>query len=858
MQPRSAPDGRRVGQASHRELALRAADLWETRLRQESSRLRLSLIHNDANDYNLLATGGPPNSPQLTGLIDFGDMLETLLVAEPAIAAAYAIMSTADPAQAAAELCGGFHQAFPLREAEVAVFFAAVAARLALSGVMAARQRADAPENAYLSISEAPAWEALRQWLALSETWVTSVVRHACGWEPAPRSQRLRHWLAQQSPTGPLLRGMASDMGVVLDLRPDADEPASAVLHPPDAWKGFLEQHWKTPSGGGFGIGRYDEPRRCYASGNFRDPAQEVDLQRTIHLGLDLFAEAGVEVLAPLDGWIQSVADNAGPLDYGPTLILRHHDDQGEPFYTLYGHLQRGSVQHWEPGQAVTRGQVLARLGEPHENGGWPPHLHFQIILDLLNRDGDFPGVGCTRRRQVWLSLCPDPNLLLGLPAACRSPREDDTGLLHRRQACMSPSLSLSYTRPLHIVRGERQYLFDSSGRQYLDCVNNVALVGHSHPEITAALVRQAARLNTNTRYLHENMVQFAEALIARLPSSLDTCFFVNSGSEANDLAWRLARAWSGGRGAVVLEGAYHGHISSLIDLSPYKFQGPGGAGAPAYVKTAAAPDVYRRGLDASDPNLGVQLAQDVELAFSQLQAQGETPAVFFCESMLGCGGQIDPPGGYLAAAYQAACAAGALCVADEVQTGFGRVGESFWAFVEHQVVPDILTLGKPIGNGHPLAAVVTTREIAARFANGMEYFNTFGGNPVSCAVGLEVLHILDREGLPAHARACGERLLVQWRELAQHHPCIGDVRGRGMFLGIELVTDRQRRTPAARHARFVVERLRDHGVLLSTDGPHHNVIKFKPPLPFSVSDGDRVTELLDKILRELSVVTRD
>lgn len=420
--------------------------------------------------------------------------------------------------------------------------------------------------------------------------------------------------------------------------------------------------------------------------------------------------------------------------------------------------------------------------------------------------------------------------------------------LLTRRRRHISDALSLHYgDRPLHIVRGEGAYLYDADGRQYLDCVNNVPQVGHAHPEVAAAAHAQLAAVNTNTRYLYEPLVDYVERLTALLPDPLRVCFLVNSGSEANDLALRLARTHTGRTGAVVLDGAYHGHTGSVLELSPYKFDGAGGAGRPPHVQVAPTPDPFRG--EHRDADAGARYAAEVATACASAREAGFPAAAFFCEPILGCAGQVVPPTDFLAPAFEAARAAGAVCVADEVQIGLGRLGHHTWGFEAHGVVPDIVTLGKPIGNGFPLGAVVTTPEIAASFANGMEYFNTFGGSTASCAVGLAVLDVMAREGLQAHARDVGAHLAAGFTELATRHAAIGDVRGSGLFLGVDLVTDRDARTPAGPLARAIAAGARDEGVLLSTEGPGDNVLKIKPPLPFSMADADRLLETVDGLL---------
>ena len=421
--------------------------------------------------------------------------------------------------------------------------------------------------------------------------------------------------------------------------------------------------------------------------------------------------------------------------------------------------------------------------------------------------------------------------------------------LLTARARYLGTALSLSYERPLKIVRGAMQYLYDDEGREYLDAVNNVCHVGHCHPRVVQAAQEQMAVLNTNTRYLHDHILSYAERLAGLFPDPLEVCFFVCSGSEANELALRLAHAHTGRRDWVVVDGAYHGNTTSLVAISPYKYDGPGGAGPGAHVRKVVMPDVYR-GPYRDAATAGGEYAAHVKEALAPGRDADWSAAAFLGESLLGCGGQIVLPSGYLTAAFAHTRDAGAVCVADEVQLGFGRVGSHFWGFESQGVVPDIVTLGKPIGNGHPMGAVITTPEIAGSFDNGMEYFNTFGGNPVSCAIGLAVLDVIEEEGLQQQALAVGGHLKRGLEELGTRHEAVGDVRGLGLFLGVELVSDPATLAPAATLARAVIEGMRDRGILLSIDGPLHNVLKIKPPLVFSAGDADRLVETLDVVLQ--------
>lgn len=827
-------------------------------------RLRTGVIHNDPNDYNILVNGGPPADRTVSGIIDFGDMLHSYLVAEVAIGAAYAMLDKPDPLAAAAQVVAGYHTIYPLTGPEVQALYAFICLRLCMSVSISAHQQTLEPDNEYLKISEAPAWALLERLIDIAPPFAHYTFRHACGLPPCPQTEAVVRWLkAHPAKIGPVVEpDLKTAPKVVFDL--SVGSLALGGLAPPSS----------PPSGGDeggdqaltdllfgqmaaaqaqVGIGRYNEARQIYSSDSFQSNGNEGPEWRTVHLGVDLFMPPGSPVFAPLDGTVHSFQNNAGHLDYGPTIVLQHDLEEGQlKFFTLYGHLSEESLAGLHEGKPVKKGDQIAGIGDYAVNGGWPPHLHFQLIVDLLAEKGGFPGVALPSQREVWLSLCPDPNLLLGIPAECYPTRPlSQEEILQMRDHRIGKSLSISYKKPLKIVRGFRQYLYDEDGRAYLDAVNNVPHVGHGHPRVVEAAQRQMAMLNTNTRYLHDNLVHYAQRLAETLPEPLSVCFFVCSGSEANDLALRLARTHTNQSDIIVVDGAYHGNLSSLIEISPYKFDGPGGQGAPLHVHKVVMPDDYRGLYRRDDPAAGQKYARHVQSAIEALQGQGRTLAAFFCESLLGCGGQIVLPDNYLQEAYRYVRAAGGVCIADEVQVGFGRAGSHFWGFETQGVVPDIVTLGKPIGNGHPMAAVVTTPEIAASFNNGMEYFNTYGGNPVSCAVGLAVLDVIRDEQLQANALQVGDYLKAGLARLKSKYPLIGDVRGPGLFIGVELVADRETLAPAAAEASYIVERMKERGILLSTDGPLHNVIKIKPPLVFSEADADFLVSTLDEVLAE-------
>jgi 4-aminobutyrate aminotransferase-like enzyme len=424
--------------------------------------------------------------------------------------------------------------------------------------------------------------------------------------------------------------------------------------------------------------------------------------------------------------------------------------------------------------------------------------------------------------------------------------------LVDRRRRLLGSAISsLSYERPLHLVAGRGVWLYDAEGRAYLDAYNNVPVVGHGHPHVVEAIARQAATLNTNTRYLYESALDLADRLIATLPEGLDTVMFVNSGSEANDLAWRLATTATGGTGGLVTAFAYHGVTAAIEQLSPEEWRS---ADRPEQVSTIPAPDPYRGQFRADEPDWAGRYAACVSEAVQTLAGRRIRPAAMMIDAGFTSDGIFGPPPGYLQEAVRRWRDAGGLFVADEVQAGFGRTGTVMWGFQAHGVVPDIVTLGKPMGNGHPVGAVVTRADIVDRFAHETEWFSTFGGNPVACEAGLAVLDVIDREDLLTNAGEMGALIETALRELMDVHELIGDVRALGLLIGVELVRDRTSREPATAEADLIMNRLRELGVLVGTTGPDGNVLKIRPPLVIGRPEASFLLERLEVALEGVTV----
>jgi 4-aminobutyrate aminotransferase-like enzyme len=793
----------------------------------------------------------------ITGVFDFGDAIYSWTIVDLAVAIAYAITDSLDPVQDICQIAKGYDQVRSLSEHELTALFGLVCIRLCLSVAIAAEQSAAEPDNAYLNCSQAGIERLLPRLAAIPFPIARSMLRTALGREEDLHESSVLAWIdANQSNFAfPLAESNISPERahrfVVLDLSVDSDIIPREIdgITEPTLTRSIDEAMLSADAR--IGVGRYLEPRLLYSAGQFSSLGLEQE-NRTIHLGIDLFAPAGTPVVAPLAGQVAYVGNIDLPLDYGGLLILSHETPGGQTFFTLYGHLDPTSLSALERGDDVELGTHIAELGAADCNGGWAPHLHFQLLLDDFDLLERFPGVALASQSRQWSQYSADPNRILGIDPSLFPPVPPTKAeTRRRRKAVTGRNLSIGYSHPLKMIRGWKQYLYDETGRRFLDAYNNVPHVGHCHPRVVDAITRQARMLNTNTRYLHDNFNRLAERITETMPPGLDVCFLVNSASEANELAIRIARAATHARATIVLEGAYHGHTNTLIDLSPYKHDGRGGEGRPDWVYTAELPDLNRgRFTDPSDA--GVRYADSVQRCIQEiLEKDSQGLSGFLCESCPSVAGQIILPPNYLSEVYKLVRQAGGICIADEVQTGYGRLGNAMYGFELQDVVPDLVILGKPIGNGHPLAAVVTTREIADAFDTGMEYFSTFGGNPVSCAAGLAVLDVLEQEDLQANAQAVGDFLLSGLNQLAERVDPIDDVRGQGFFLGVEL-TRGDDRSPDAEAASFIANRMRDRGVLIGTDGIADNVLKIRPPMCFSLDDAKRLLHQLSESFLDL------
>ena len=822
-----------VAEAGRRSLIERLVAHFEAAAEPELPGLRRSIIHGDIVDYNLLVGRDGFGPARVTGLIDFGDTVYSYTIGELAVLLATVIAHNREaPLAAAARVVGRYHRVFPLTEAELSVLFPLVCLRVCATTTSAAQQAALEPDNAYVAEFAELEWPTLELLGTLSPDLAQAFFRHACGLEPDPRSPAVRGWLAEHAAEiGPAAAvSLTAYRPVVLDLGVGSDDLRDGAWERPGDVRALIRAR---AAGSGVVIGRYGEARLPYTRG-------DADVEPgTVHLGVDVFLPDGSGVLAPLPG----VVERVGPGE----VVLRHAPEGGPVFYTRLA----GVTASVAAGQRLERGDRLGKIAPAPEAGPLPAHLHVQIACGLPQA---LPGLVPGGERDVWLSVCPDPNLILKVPGLAPAHDAPDTDrLIERRRQSLAQSQETYYRRPMQIVRGWRQYLIDAGGRAYLDAINNVAHVGHGHPRVAAAVARQMALLNTNSRFLYASLVEYAERLKALMPASLGVVFFVCSGSEANDLALRLARAYTGREDVLSIDGAYHGNTQAVYEVSTSLLDNPLDAkNTKPYVHPVVQPNTYRGPYRTEDPEAGRKYAADVAAKIAHLHGQGRAPAAFIGECLLGAPGGMLPPAGYFPEVYRLVRAAGGVCIADEVQVGFGRMGAHFWAFEMQGVVPDIVTMGKPMGNGFPVSAVITTAEIAEAFRRKTTYFNTFGGNPVACVAGMAVLEVMRDEGLQDNARDVGAYFQAQLEALKDRRPLIGAVYGHGLYLGVDLVLDRETRRPATAAAMAVCERMRDLGVIVYPTGDDYNILKIKPPLVFTRANADFFVEMLDRVLGEM------
>ena len=799
--------------------------------------LKHAVTHGDPNDYNIVV-----KKEKIIGFIDFGDSIYAPVINDLAISLSYALMGNNNLYKSLQNIVGTYNEFYKLSDQDIYSLLALIKSRLVITLVMAAKQRKKYPNNKYLSISENNAWGLIYKLDKVDPYFFIAVIRDICNSEPILNfSKKIQLFKSQQF--GNLFD---FDLNNVNKKIVNFDKSSFLLKTNPSNKKldNLVEKFLKK----NIGIGLYKEKRKVYKSNHYISSLNPLK-RRDVHLGIDIFVEENTPIKSPLNGKVIILHNNNFKYDYGPTVILEHKINNYF-FFTLYGHLSKKCLKKLKVGQIVKKGEWIGEIGDYKINGNWPPHLHFQIMTSLLNEVDNFPGVGEEYLLKIWEQISPDPNIILQIPESFFINKVQKEKILLKRKKNIARNLSISYQDPLHMLEAKGQFFYDEQGRRYLDCVNNISHVGHSNKFVHEALVSQNLKLNTNTRYLYNIINEYSDRLLKTFPKKLNKIFFVCTGSEANDLALRIAKNYTKAKNVLVMNNAYHGHTNSLIDLSPYKFNSKGGEGKKDYVHVLRMPDEIRGKWTNKNYKWVNKYIDEAEDVISKTFNKKNSLSSFFFESILGCGGQIELPKGYLKNIFKLVRKKNALCIADEVQTGFGRVGSNFWAFQEHGIVPDIVTLGKPMGNGHPIAAVVTTKKIADTFNNGMEYFNSFGGNPVSCAVGNAVLDVIEKDNLQKNSKVVGDYFIKKLTQIQKKFPnYISKISGKGLFIGIDFICNGDFLLPDAKLATKLINSLRLKGILLSTDGPFNNVIKIKPPLVFNKDNVDFVCNEINGFL---------
>ena len=772
--------------------------------------LRVQAIHADVTDQNTLGIRDASGRPMPVGIIDFGDLSRTWLVGELAVTiAADTMFDLERPLEVGRALTRGFARRLALTDAELAAVWPLVVARAASVAISGDHQQALEPDNEYVGESRDAEWAALDAVVGVPFALAEEALREAAGRGPVERP------LVKRS-VAPILDDMPVPMAI--DLSTTSPALDGEAIGDPGAATPLLDA---AEAVGCMAVGRWGEGRLVDTVLDSRhEPA-------TVHLGVDLFAPAGTPVHAPVGGRVRLV-------DHG--VVIAGVDD-----LRLIG-----LAPAVEEGREIAPGTPVGTVAATGPDG-LPPHVHVQrVVVQGL----DAPTRSVPSDASAWLRLCPEPSAILGLDHdAAAAPPDDPAALLARRDAVLATTQEHYFTTPPRIERGWRHHLVDTRGRAYVDIVNNVAVLGHSHPEVEDAVARQLRLLNTNSRFLYEPMVAFAEALASRFPAPLDTVFLVNTGSEANELAIRLARTATGNEDVVAIRGAYHGWTVATDAITTSLLDNPQALETrPAWVHPVEAPNAFRgrfRGPDA-----GSRYADDVRDAIARMGDQGRRPAAFIAEALFGNAGGVVLPDGYLREAYAAVRAAGGVAIADEVQVGYGRTGAYLWAYEQQGVVPDIVTVAKAAGNGMAVGAVITTGAIADAFGAQGSFFSSVGGSPVACAAGLAVLRVIDEEGLQRNALDTGAYLKAGLERATAGHPLVGAVHGMGLYMGVELVRDPDTREPAAAEALAICDRMLDLGVIVQPTGDGNNVLKVKPPLCITRESADLVVESLEIALR--------
>lgn len=780
-----------------------AAEQAHRRLIPLVQSLPMQTVHLDITEYNVVWSPSKGLKRELQGVIDFGDLVRTWRIADLSVTCA-ALLHHADgnplyilPAIRA------YHATNPLQLEELQALWPLIVARSAVLVLSSAQQASIEPENAYIQANIESEWAIFDVATSVPVALMEAAILNAVG-------------ISQSEPEHagflPLLPGLAGKEFTRVDLGVLSEHFCAGNWEQSGIDELLLMQAAENTGQASSRFGEYRLSRTL---------VDNADEPETFALHVELYLTTATALHAPFDGTLRMTADGA--------LVLVGSDASLRMW---------GATLPMTAGALVTAGEVMGQASG-------------SVLLQLCTVPSLSPPLFATPSwAEAWRRLCPSPASLLGFDCDAPPPSDPAT-LLARRDATFARSQKHYYQAPPQIERGWRNHLIDMQGRSYLDMLNNVAVLGHGHPRMATEASRQWSLLNTNSRFHYAAIAEFSERLLELAPEGMDRVYLVNSGTEANDLAIRLAWAYSGGRDILSVLEAYHGWSVATDAISTSIADNPQALGTrPDWVHPVSAPNTYRG--QFRGPDSAPHYVRSVEQVLQQLEEQKRQVAGFICEPVYGNAGGISLPAGYLQQVYQRVRAQGGVCIADEVQVGYGRLGSYFWGFEQQNVVPDIITMAKGMGNGHPLGAVITRREIAEALEAEGYFFSSSGGSPVSCRIGMAVLDVMEQEKLRENAVTVGGHFKARLEALMDIHPLVGAVHGMGFYLGAELVRDRQTLEPATEETAYLCDRLRDLSIFMQPTGDYLNILKIKPPMCTTRQSVDFFVDMVSKVLREM------
>ncbi|TRX43019.1 aminotransferase class III-fold pyridoxal phosphate-dependent enzyme [Flavobacterium restrictum] len=785
---------------------------WKTQI-PKIAQVRKSIIHADLTRYNLLLDD---KGEKIQGIIDFGDVCWSWTIGELAVLLLESAMTgSPTPFADAYQMIQSYHRIFPITKTEIELLYPLIQLRSATIVSASARQLSIEPDNDYVRKQAIADQEILQQLSVEKSDFATALFLDACAFS-FEKNEKMQFSLQNQK-----IQSVFKDP---INFKNIAITPASDIYNE-GAWTNFqaCQENIIAELENGFGC-------TSYLSATLHPFVSNSKENETIALGSFAFAPVATPIYAPIDcDFVKKESDK---------YVFKTND-----FYLYLSGID-ADLQMESP---LEIGDFIGVIAPEKLNTAFPSLVYIQIDCS-----GNAPAFCVPSESKGWQLLCSDPALFLEFKSNEKTPTQTDS-LENRRAKIIQQAQEYYYQKPMNLVRGWQQYLIADDGRVYLDAINNVALIGHSHPKIVEAAVQQLKKLNTNARFLYEDNIDYAERLLAYFPESLQVIFYTCTGSEANDLALRLARAYTNENDVLVIDGEYHGNTTAVDEISTCLMDNPTASkSVRPFTHPLMQPNTFRGKYNSETPDVATLYAQDADEKIAFIQSQGRGVAAFISESLLGSGGGVEMPKGYLQKVYESVHKAGGVCIADEVQIGFGRMGSHFWGFQKEGVLPDIVTLGKPMGNGHPVSAVITTHAIAEAYRKKYTYFNTFAGSPVSSQIASTVLTVIESEKLQENAAAVGAFLKQELEKLIYEFESVGAVYGHALYLGVDLVKDKKSRTPDSQKALWVSETMKQNGIIIYPTGDYYNILKIKPPMCFTKENARFLVETLRTILSKM------